>query len=170
MPCSIGAGAALRLSRILPISPSSQRRQSPERSSQHSPLMRPPHPRESEIVPLLPGLFLRSRIQEFLPPLPRLAGDQWFVCALVGGAIPVEIPHVQPLAQNLVRGTPVELLTTQRHALAAEFLNEAFQRIPASPETAKQLRDDSRSRRVRNYDALAVGAVDVPLAYYGAPG
>ena len=84
--------------------------------------------------------------------------------ALVGSTIPVEIAHVQALAQNLVRGTPIESLATQRHALAAKFLNEAFQRIPASPETGKQLRDNPSGGRVGHDDALAVGAVDVPVA------
>jgi hypothetical protein len=86
---------------------------------------------------------------------------------VVRGAVPVKIAHVQPFVQNLVRCTLVEPLSAQRHALASKLRDEAVDRILASTETGKQLCDDPRGVGVGRDDALAVGAVDVPVPHWG---
>ncbi|HSB17331.1 MAG TPA: hypothetical protein VLE22_22975 [Bryobacteraceae bacterium] len=58
--------------------------------------------RVGEFMLYLPRFVLGTRIQQLLDPLPTLAGHERLVRALVHGAVPFELPHVQAVAQNPV--------------------------------------------------------------------
>jgi hypothetical protein len=92
------------------------------------------------------------------------------VRSLVHRPIPVELSHVQALAQNLVDQAFVNSAPQQGHAFSPDLCDEGIQGVLACRETLEQLCDNGRRVRIGTDNAFAIRTVNVDIPYRGATG
>jgi len=107
-----------------------------------------------------------AAVEDLLRPLPQLARHQRFMPAAVGLALPVEIPAVDLIAQDLVHGALLDGIAAlaEGEPVVASHPGHLLDGVAAGDIPVEQLPDDRRHIRVRLDRAFAVGAEDVAIA------
>jgi hypothetical protein len=83
-------------------------------------------PAEGEIVFYFSGFGLSAFVQKLLNTLPTVTTHQRFMGALVGDAIPVEIAHVQAIAQDLMYKAVEDPSPPEGYALSSKFSHQSL--------------------------------------------